>query len=68
MVLGRIGERIDRVEANLKGGKHNANEVESGSEENYESKIDVGRHRPRRVRHERVGEITLGVEMKKMGV
>ena len=37
MVLERFGERMDRVEANLQGWQRNANEVESGSEEIYES-------------------------------
>ena len=68
MVLGKIRERIDRVKANLQGGQHNANEVYNRSEENYESKIEVGRHRLRGVSMKgEIEEITLGVEMKKMG-
>ena len=31
MVLERFGERMDKVEANIKVGQYNANEVESGS-------------------------------------
>ena len=48
---------MDRVEANLQGWQRNANEVESGSEGNYEYEIEVGRNRPRGVRHERGNRI-----------
>ena len=68
MVLERFGERMDRVEANLQGGQHNANELESGSKEIYESKIEVVEIGLEELGMEGdIGETTLGIEMKKMG-
>ena len=56
MVLGEFRERMDKhdtVISNLPGGQPNENEVEIGSEEDCESEIEVGKHRPRGVRHGR---------------
>ena len=56
MVLREIGERMNRYDTvitNLQGRQRNENEVESGSEEDYEFEIKVGRNRPRGVRHGR---------------
>ena len=42
--LENLGERMDRHDAvltNLQGGQPNENEVESGSEEDYQSEIEV---------------------------
>ena len=54
MVLGEFRERMDRYDmviTNLQGGKPNENKVKSGSESDYKYEIEVGRNRPRGVRH-----------------
>ena len=44
-------DRQDAIIANLQGEQLKENEGENGNEEDYESKIKVGRNRPRGVRH-----------------
>ena len=56
MVLREIGEKMNRYDTvitNLQGRLCNENEVESGSGDDYEFEIEMGRHRPRGVRHGR---------------